>query len=60
MNTHDDSISIWQDGYECHENGLDIEDNPHQRGTIDYADWQDGWLEAYFQYRMKKEIGYTI
>ena len=38
----------WDLGYEAYFNGVDVEDNPFDKGmeTVLWCDWQDGWYAA--------------
>ena len=36
-------------GFRARYDGVDMHDNPHQEGTHDYCEWDDGWFDAHFE-----------
>lgn len=39
-------MNKYQEGYNGYHDGLSIDDNPYQFGTLAYTSWFDGWNDA--------------
>ena len=33
-----------QEGFDAYHNGLPIEENPYEYGTVEYDEWREGWI----------------
>ena len=36
----------FDEGYDAYWNGVDLTDNPYEKGTDDYRRWEEGWRAA--------------